>query len=57
MANGNEAILSTAATCIAIDLVFVFISFISYLWMDDIEAKERKQKVIDSSLDWFWKKV
>ena len=36
------------------DLVFIFLSFISYLWIDDVEAKLKKKKVIDSSLDWFW---
>ena len=39
------------------DLVFVLISFISYLWIDDIVAKINKKKSIDSSLDWFWSKI
>ena len=39
------------------DLVFIFLSFISYLWIDDIETKLNKKKSIDNSLDWFWKKV
>lgn len=43
--------------CIAVDFVFIFLSFISYLWIDDIESKERKIKSIDNSLDWFWKKI
>ena len=43
--------------CIAIDFVFVFLSFMSYLWTDDIEAKHRNLKSVDNSLDWFWKKV
>ncbi len=50
-------ITSTIARCIAVDFIFIFLSFISYLWTDDIEAKERKLKSIDNSLDWFWKKV
>lgn len=45
------------ARCIAVDFVFIFLSFIGYLWTDDIEAKERKIKSIDNSLEWFWKKV
>lgn len=45
------------ARCIAVDFIFVFLSFISYLWIDDIEAKDKKIKSIDNSLDWFWKKV
>ena len=39
---------------ILVDLVFIFLSFISYLWIDDVEAKLKKKKVIDNSLDWFW---
>lgn len=42
---------------IILDLVFIFLSFISYLWIDDIEAKEKKKKSIDNSLEWFWSKV
>lgn len=43
--------------CIAIDFVFILISFFAYLWVDDIEAKKLGKKSIDNSLDWFWKKV
>ena len=43
--------------CVAIDFVFIFISFFSYLWVDDIEAKKMQKKSLDNSLDWFWKNV
>ncbi len=43
--------------CIAIDFIFVLITFFSYLWVDDIEAKATGKKSIDNSLDWFWKKI
>lgn len=43
--------------CIAIDFVFILISFFAYLWVDDIETKKLGKKSIDNSLDWFWKKV
>lgn len=49
--------LSTLSRCIAIDFVFVLITFFSYLWVDDIEAKAEGKKSIDNSLDWFWKKI
>lgn len=49
--------ITTLSRCIAIDFVFVLITFFSYLWVDDIEAKARGKKSIDNSLDWFWKKV
>lgn len=39
------------------DAVMIFLSYISYLWVDDIEAKEKNKKSIDNSLDWFWKKI
>ncbi len=50
-------IISTIANCIAVDFVFVLLSFIAYLWTDGIESKERKIKSVDNSLEWFWKKV
>ena len=50
-------ITSILANCIAIDFVFVFLSFIAFLWMDDVESKDRKIKSIDNSLEWFWKKI
>lgn len=48
---------TTLSRCIAIDFVFILISFFSYLWVDDIEAKANGKKSIDNSLDWFWKKI
>lgn len=48
---------ATLSRCIAIDFVFILISFFAYLWVDDIEAKKLGKKSIDNSLDWFWKKV
>ena len=50
-------LISTLSRCLAIDFVFILITFFSYLWVDDIEAKKVGKKSIDSSLDWFWKKV
>ncbi len=49
--------LSTLSRCIVIDFIFVFISFFSYLWVDDIETKKMGKKSLDNSLEWFWKKV
>ena len=47
----------TLTWCIILDFAFIFISFISYLWVDDLEAKKFNKKSIDNSLDWFWKEV
>lgn len=57
IAQSDETIYQAVATSATFDLIFVFLSFISYLWIDDIEAKEGKKKSIDNSLDWFWNKV
>ena len=50
-------IITTIAKCVGMDFIFILISFFSYLWVDDIETKEKKKKSIDNSLDWFWSKV
>lgn len=56
--HGGDALLrADLVTTLVMDLIFVFLSFITYLWIDDIEAKFNKKKSIDNSLDWFWKKV
>lgn len=48
---------STLTWCVILDFAFIFVSFISYLWIDDIEAKKMNKKSIDDSLEWFWKEV
>ena len=45
------------ATCIGYNTVLLFLSYVSYLWVDAIEAKAKNKKSIDNSLDWFWEKV
>ena len=45
------------ATCIGYNTILVFLSYISYLWIDDIESKSKKEKSIDNCLEWFWDKV
>lgn len=52
-----EEIHSILLGCITVDLVMIFITFFSYLWIDDISSKFYKKKSIDNSLDWFWKQV
>ena len=45
------------ANSLTTDFGFVAISFFGYLWVDNIEAKDKKKKIINDSLDWLWKKV
>lgn len=57
MGNLTQKGLQITIQSIIFDLIFVLLSFISYLWIDDIEAKIKKKKVIDNSLNWFWSKI
>ena len=55
---GDDGTLKTLLTiCLGIDFLMVFISFMGYLWVDDIATKFYKKKSVDNSLDWFWGKV
>jgi Na+/citrate or Na+/malate symporter len=47
----------TLYKCIALDFLFILITFFAYLWIDDSEAKANNIKSIDNSLDWFWKEI
>ena len=53
----NQFAYESIKVSLIFDFVFVFLSFFSYLWVDDIQAKIEKKKIIDNSLDWFWKEV
>ena len=41
---------STLSWCVVLDFAFIFVSFISYLWIDDVEAKANNKKSLDNSL-------
>ena len=42
----------------ALDFTFLLITFLAYLWADEVEAKEFNKKTIDSrGINWLWKKV
>ena len=47
----------TLYKCIALDFLFILVTFFAYLWVDDIEAKANNIRSIDNSLDWFWKEI
>lgn len=54
---GYEEMAQSLGKCLAVDFVMILLSYISYLWVDEIEAKAKKKKSIDNSLKWFWKNV
>ena len=39
------------------DFGLILLTYLAYLWIDDVEAKSRNKKSIDNSLDWFWSKI
>lgn len=53
---GSE-LISNTYHCIAVDLILMLLIFVSYLWVDDIIAKNKKLKSYDDSLSWFWNKI
>ena len=48
---------SIVTISMSVDACMIFLSYISYLWVDDIETREKNKKSIDNSLEWFWKKI
>ena len=48
---------STLTTCLTVDFVMILLSFLSYLWVDELESRMGKKKSFESGLDWFWGKV
>lgn len=48
---------STLTSCLTIDFVMILLSFLSYLWVDELESRTGKKKSFDAGLDWFWGKV
>jgi len=52
-----EEMAPVLGKCLAVDFIMILLSYICYLWIDDIEAKAKKKKSIDNSLEWFWKNV
>lgn len=41
-----------------IDFVFILLTFLAYLWADDVEAKTFNKKTIDSKgIDWLFKDI
>ncbi len=57
LADQFASISGALSMSIAIDFLFVLVSFFAYLWVDDIEARTTGKKSLDNSLDWFWKNV
>ena len=55
--NAPKEVMELLGYSLAVDFGLVFVSFLSYLWVDEIESKVKQKKTINSGLDWFWKQV
>lgn len=53
----DEIFTNELYKCIGMDLIFLLLTFISYLWVDDLSAKKHNKKSYDDSLSWFWEKL
>ncbi len=51
------AYASILSSSMIYDFAMILVSYLSYLWIDDIEAKYKNKKSLDDSLEWFWKKI
>ena len=52
-----QDLIPVLSRCLVVDFLFVGISFFGYLWVDDIEAKEKGIKSVDDSVEWFWRNI
>ncbi len=57
IATQSEALYKAITTSSIYDFAFILLSFLAYLWLDEIEVREGKRKSIDNGLAWFWNKV
>ena len=48
---------ATLTSCLVVDFVMILLSFLSYLWVDELESRTGKKKSFDAGLDWFWGKA
>lgn len=49
--------ISVLSSSLIYDFAMILVSYLAYLWVDDIEAKLKNKKSLDDSLEWFWRKV
>ena len=53
-----EELRPTLTSCLVVDFVMILLSFLSYLWVDELESRgNKRKKSFDSGLDWFWGKA
>lgn len=58
LSHENSYLYTTLCKNMALDFVFILITFLAYLWADEVEAKAFNKKTINSKdINWLWKKI
>lgn len=58
LSNEFAYLYSTLCYNIVLDFIFLLVTFLAYLWADEVEAKALNKKTINSKgINWLWKKV
>lgn len=52
-----EEQISNVYLCLAMDFLWLLLSFLGYLWIDDIRGIKLNKKNYDNSMAWFWNKI
>ena len=53
----DNSLITNQYNYLAVGFVLLLISFITFLWVDDIVAKKKNKKSYDDSLSWFWDRI
>ena len=53
----EEVQIANTYLCLAMDFCWLLMSFLGYLWIDDIETRRFHKKSYDDSLSWFFDKM
>lgn len=54
----NAYLYSLLCNNMALDFIFLLVTFLGYLWADEVEAKELNKATLDSrGINWLWKNI
>lgn len=44
----TDVLKAQLSQCMIVDFVFIFLTFVGFLWLDEIDAKANNKKVVDN---------
>ncbi len=53
----ESVMISQSYICLSFDFILLLLSFLAYLWIDNIVSKKKNKKSYDDGLSWFWDKI